>query len=304
MIPVYELYNYCKKMLSEKWGYIWGTAGIKWTDARQKATSNDMAKKYGSKWIGHMVADCSGVMVYIWKQFGLSIYHGSNTIARKYVGTITKTPSPGYAAFKWNKADTAKFLDGKGDFYHIGIVGEDGTTVYEAKGTQSGFVTSKASTWHYFAPFKDIDYKITSKDKEVIPMLDNKIYLGYVSTASGSLNLRNEPNTSSKIIATIPKNAEIEVLEEPVTGWYKVNYQNYTGYVSKKYVTITGEKTEDKKEETPAIKPPEEPPVAPSPTQYYGVFILCRDELEAKNISKLYTNSTVVNYTSFNGEEG
>ena len=103
MIPVSELYQYCDKMLAEKWGYIWGTSGIKWTQARQNAVSDDMAKKYGSKWIGHMVSDCSGVMVYIWKQYGLSIAHGSNSIVRKYCGAVSKTPQPGYAAFKWRK---------------------------------------------------------------------------------------------------------------------------------------------------------------------------------------------------------
>ena len=55
----YALYN--------DWGYIWGTAGILWTAARQaqleKTTDSDResGRKYGSKWIGHTVADCSGL---------------------------------------------------------------------------------------------------------------------------------------------------------------------------------------------------------------------------------------------------
>ena len=76
-IPVKGLYENCEMMLRDHWGYIWGTAGIEWTQARQDATENEMAQKYGSRWIGHMVTDCSGVMVYIWRQYGLKIPHGS-----------------------------------------------------------------------------------------------------------------------------------------------------------------------------------------------------------------------------------
>ena len=56
-----------EQALNEKWGYIWGTAGESWTAAKQKelekTTDEDRAqgRKYGSKWIGHTVADCSGL---------------------------------------------------------------------------------------------------------------------------------------------------------------------------------------------------------------------------------------------------
>ena len=56
-----------EQALHEQWGYIWGTAGEPWTAAKQKelerTTDADRAqgRQYGSKWIGHMVADCSGL---------------------------------------------------------------------------------------------------------------------------------------------------------------------------------------------------------------------------------------------------
>ena len=85
MIPVTGIIADFKKMLADKWGYIPATAGILWTKGRQNATQNAMAKKYGSKWIGHMVADCSGAFVYAYRQYNANIYHGSNRIARYYV---------------------------------------------------------------------------------------------------------------------------------------------------------------------------------------------------------------------------
>lgn len=292
MIPVSALYEYTQMMLDDKWGYIWGTSGIKWTQARQKATSNEMAQKYGSRWIGHMVADCSGVMVYIWQKYGMSIYHGSNSIARKYCGQLTKTPQPGYAAFKWRKEDTSKYPDGKGDFYHIGIVGKDGVTVYEAKGTQSGFTTSKASTWNYFAPFKDVNYN----EQEPIIIGDNMI--GYVNTASGKLNVRAAPNSKASLITKLEKGTEVTIIGEN-GDWYKIQINNKAGYVSKKYIAIK-EEPEPVPEPTPA---PEPEPVVPKLT-YYGVFIPCASEAAAKELGVKYPGSTVINYQSSNGEDG
>lgn len=295
MIPVSALYKYTQMMLDDKWGYIWGTSGIKWTQARQNSTSNDMAKKYGKKWIGHTVADCSGVMVYIWKQYGLSIYHGSNTIARKYCGKMTKTPQPGYAAFKWRKEDTSKYPDGKGDYYHIGIVGPDGKTVYEAKGTQSGFTTSKTSTWDYFAPFKDVNYN-TQEQIEPKPIIGDNM-TGYVNTASGKLNVRESASTKAPIIVQLEKGTKITITGE--TGdWYQIWINNKVGYASKKYIMIDDEPT-------PAPEPEPAPTPAPLPKiTYWGVFIPCADEAAAKELQSKYQNATLINYKSSDGEDG
>ena len=293
MIPVSALYQYTQMMLDDKWGYIWGTSGIKWTQARQNATSNDMAQKYGSKWIGHMVADCSGVMVYIWKQYGMSIYHGSNTIVRKYCGQLTKTPQPGYAAFKWRKQDTSKYPDGKGDFYHIGIVGKDGKTVYEAKGTQAGFTTSKASTWDYFAPFKDVNY---NSQEQIEPVVIGDNMTGYVNTVSGKLNIRASANTKAPIITQLEKGTKITITGE--TGdWYQIQINNKVGYASKKYIMV-----ESEPEPIPTPEPEPEP-VIPKIT-YWGVFIPCANEAAAKELQTKYQNATLINYKSSDGEDG
>ena len=46
-----------EQALNEKWGYIWGTAGVMWTESRQAAlnrttdSNREMGRKYGKKWI-------------------------------------------------------------------------------------------------------------------------------------------------------------------------------------------------------------------------------------------------------------
>ena len=86
MISCQALIEKFQYALNNAWGYIWGTAGVKWTAAKQaaleKTTDADraMGRKYGSKWIGHMVADCSGLFSCAFDQLGGYMYHGSNTM--------------------------------------------------------------------------------------------------------------------------------------------------------------------------------------------------------------------------------
>ncbi|MEW9078509.1 SH3 domain-containing protein, partial [Terrisporobacter glycolicus] len=55
---------------------------------------------------------------------------------------------------------------------------------------------------------------------------------------SANLNLRKSTSTSSSIITTIPKNTTIEIVNKLSSGWYKVKYKSYTGYVVGSYIKI------------------------------------------------------------------
>lgn len=248
-IPVKELFNYIEMMLRDKWGYIWGTAGVMWTQARQNKVTDERAQMYGDKWIGHMVTDCSGVMVYIWKKFGLDILHGSNSIAKRgYIGKLQRTPEPGFAAFKYRPGDD--------DYYHIGIVGADGATVYEAKGTIEGFTTSKSSAWDYFAPFKDVDYTVES---EVIPVDPY-----YAKITGDNVRIRSGPGTTYKKIGdNLFKGDIVKVVAEPTENWVfaQVEGQKIQGYIFSKYVEKIDEPAEEPGDEYHEVEPadPEKP---------------------------------------------
>ena len=71
--------------------------------------------------------DCSGMFVRAYRLQGQRIYHGSNTIWRRHLGSKGKISSvrdlqPGMAVFKWKPETPAKFSDDLGDFCHIGLV--------------------------------------------------------------------------------------------------------------------------------------------------------------------------------------
>ena len=259
MIPYKKLFPYLQQMLDEEWGYIWGTAGVLWTEEKQKAVENAMAQKYGAKWINHMVTDCSGVMVYIWKQFGLKIPHGSNSIKNQSVGKLQNLPAPGYAAFRV-KDD---------DYYHIGIVGSDGQTVYESQGTITGFTTSPASRWAWFAPFKDVDYR---RESNMVNAGDKAV----VFTNGGRLNVRNEPSTKGDIITKLTKGTEVDVVSVyPKENFAYVKAGNVTGYVSMDYL----EKVESE-------------PVS-EPGNQWAVILLFDTKDEAESVASAFKNAIV-----------
>ena len=55
---------------------------------------------------------------------------------------------------------------------------------------------------------------------------------------SDFLNLRESASTSSNLLVKMPGNASFEILSGE-GDWYKVKYQNYTGYVNKDYVKVS-----------------------------------------------------------------
>lgn len=169
MITASALIEKFKYALTNDWGYIWGTAGVKWTEGRQnqlnQTTDADRAngRKYGAKWIGHMVADCSGLFTWAFKQLGGEMYHGSNTMFLKWCtdkGELSKgkrldgkTLKPGTAVFVWN---------GK-TYSHVGLYIGNGLVI-EAKGTIAGVVQGKVtdSKWTRWGELKGISYEETS----------------------------------------------------------------------------------------------------------------------------------------------
>ncbi len=213
MITVNALIEKFRFALNNKWGYIWGTAGEKWTAAKQKelekATDADRAqgRAYGSKWIGHTVADCSGLFSWAFKQLGGYMYHGSDTMYRKYCnykGELKKgkrtdgaTLKPGTAMFVWN---------GK-KYSHVGLfVG--GETVIEAMGTQNGVTTSKvtAGKWTHWGELAGVDYDNSERPSDVVR--DPSTTLGM----------------TTGVIQTLRKGSKGQVVRELQTMLLKLGY--------------------------------------------------------------------------------
>ncbi len=174
MIKAIKLSDYAKEALADHWGYIWGTSGVLWTAAKQKVlemtTAPDRAnpRKYGSQWIGHMVADCSALISGFFSRNKGKMVHGSDTMFRNWCqakGTLQggkrtdgKLLQPGTAVFNY---DTVK-----GKYYHVGVYIGDGLVI-EAMGAQHGVTTSKITRWGYWGELKGLDYSQTDSTQQV-----------------------------------------------------------------------------------------------------------------------------------------
>lgn len=60
---------------------------------------------------------------------------------------------------------------------------------------------------------------------------------GVVNTET--LRLRKEASTESAVLELLSKDEKVDILEEK-DGWYKVKFKDYTGYVSKEFITTSG----------------------------------------------------------------
>ena len=161
MITANDLISKFQYALSNKWGYIWGAAGGKWTQAQQDRATREQTVKYGQKWVGHNVADCSGMFTWAFKQLGSTMYHGSDTMYRKWCvenGTLSKGQrtdgqelKPGTAVFTWKEKDKK--------YGHVGLFIGNGTVI-EAYGTQKGVITSKVTEtrWTHWGELKDVSF--------------------------------------------------------------------------------------------------------------------------------------------------
>lgn len=193
MIQASALIDKFKYALDNRWGYIYGAAGVEWTQAKQnqkvnymvsnygsnwqknadaKENTYYMAAMYGSKWIGHKVADCSGLFKWAFKELGGAIAHGSNSIYDRYCvkkGKITddirKSMLPG----------TAVFVDKKGNKSHIGLYVGSGTVI-EACSTQAGVCTSKLNTakWTYYGTLKNVEYPASEAQEQPSDQKEDK----------------------------------------------------------------------------------------------------------------------------------
>lgn len=173
--------------------------------------------------------DCSGAFVYAFKKLGgPAIEHGSNAIARKRVGAMRPIDCarPGWAAFKWRAAgEPEKYADGRGDYYHIGLVDGTGRYVLNAKGAKSGFSRDALGGWSFAAPLNDVD------DEEVKRM--ETLYRARVATRSGPLNLRDRPGGA--VIGRIPRGEAVDVLSDG-EDWWAVDYRGVSGYAASDYL--------------------------------------------------------------------
>ena len=86
-------------------------------------------------------------------------------------------------------------------------------------------------------------YYINSSGKVVLKTkcgVGTKTSVATVTDTTG-VNLRQKPTTSSKKLLTIPYNTKVVITEQTNSNWYKVTYNQKTGYISKSCIKVATE---------------------------------------------------------------
>lgn len=235
MIKASDLIAKFQQALDEHWGYIYGKTHEMWSEDKQKAYAKKYAKdpdransvKYGSKWAGHWVTDCSGLFDWAFDELGGDIAHGSNSIwdrgcTERHPYGILSIPA-GAAVFT-----STETKDGT-KHNHIGLhIG--GEIVIEAQGCQAGVTTSSlyAEKWTDWALLKSVDY---SEEGKMLPIATVVLPTG----ASGnSVNMREKPSKDSPIVGKVPVGQNVVVAED-LGAWCRIKYFR-TGYMMSNYL--------------------------------------------------------------------
>lgn len=244
MIACKEIIAAFRGYLAAHDGYILGTSGQTWTQAAQdkKAQTDSVVAKYGQQWVGHHVEDCSGAFVRAYKACGLSIYHGSNRIAREYVAALLppSEAKPGMAAFKARKPGSSnyqlpseylpggKYYDGDlNDYYHIGLVDSDPQYVINAQSTQTGVVRSRLSAnWCAVGCLKAVDYSAQEEDGMGETMTVN----------TDKVNMRTAPDISAPRVEYLNKGDTVTLVIACENGWDYVTHGHKSGYVMSQFL--------------------------------------------------------------------
>ncbi len=202
--------------------------------------------------------DCSGLFVKAYQDQGASIYHGSNTIYRKYCSEKGQLNSvgqllPGMAVFKWNPQTPEKFSDGQGDFQHIGLVTSVNPLRIVHASSAAGCVTTdtKLGKWAYWGWLKDVEKTsgTNTSDEETeggeLPVTETN-YATVIADSGTTVNLRTKAKTSAALVDRVPVGARVAVLGT-CGSWTKVQFGSRTGYMMTKF--LIAEEDQDPDEE-------------------------------------------------------
>lgn len=62
---------------------------------------------------------------------------------------------------------------------------------------------------------------------------------GAATVTASALNMRSNPSTSGSIVTTLPRGTVVLVTDDSQSGWYKVWYKGYEGYMSASYLSVS-----------------------------------------------------------------
>lgn len=251
--------------------------------------------------------DCSGLFVYMYRQQGARIYHGSNTIFHDYCSSTGQLTSEsqlkqGMAVFKlkaWTDDDKDNRWYGHepGNLSHIGYVASVNPLqiIHASSAADKVTIDTSIKKWAYWGYLKDVDYGTTPSpdpspdpgpDPEPTPSPEPDPMWAKVYSKNGKhVHMRKAKSTSSDVVDNVPCGADVVVLKyDP--SWCYIAYTDkrnatWYGYMMTSFLII------DQPEPSPTPEP------TPSPEKLYTVIVYHLTADEAEQLRMDYLESDI-----------
>lgn len=237
MVTAKQFIEQVKIPLNEGWGYIYGTWGSLWTKEKQQAATREMTIKYGSRWIGKMVTDCSGLVRWALKQLGVDVVHHATYLYTDWCKVKGQLQNGRRTDGQPLKPGSLVFLKGaEAKIHHVGVYVGDGIVI-EAKGTQAGVITSGLEKWDHWGECKLIDYTNAADLDGYVPeqKQNDVLFKGEVDNPNTWLNVRSGPGKHYTVQFQVQKGTIVDVLAES-GEWYQIRSGGRIGWASAEYI--------------------------------------------------------------------
>ena len=242
---------------------IYGMRGRIWTESLQKTYSEsghknyEQTAKYGAKWIGRRVTDCSGLLLWALKQLGETIVHQARYQYTDYSAPKGKLVNGKRDDGKPLLPGTAVFLQGsEARIHHVGVYVGHGICI-EAKGTRWGVVTSKPDHWDHWGELKMVDYADAAEiENEPVPEVpeetpdEKTLFSVEVNNPGAWLNVRSGPGLGFREVYRLHKGDEADVQAISTDKkWYYIIHDGQGGWASAEYLEKLEESEDPVKED-------------------------------------------------------
>ena len=169
----------------------------------------------------------------------------------------TPQPSEPDTATRWNGRTTAfvNLRSGPSTGYRIYLTVPLGDAITILDRSNSGWYRVQYGSYTGYMSSDYIDVLGAVEETPTTPPSEPDADTRWNGRTTAFVNLRSGPSTSYRIYLTVPLGDAITILDRSNSGWYRVQYGSYTGYMSSDYIQVLGAV-----EETPDPTVPTPPP--------------------------------------------
>ena len=154
----------------------------------------------------------------------------------------TPQPSESDTATRWNGRTTAfvNLRSGPSTGYRIYLTVPLGDAITILDRSNSGWYRVQYGSYTGYMSSDYIDVLGAVEETPTTPSSEPDADTRWNGRTTAFVNLRSGPSTGYRIYLTVPLGDAITILDRSNSGWYRVQYGSYTGYMSSDYIDVLG----------------------------------------------------------------